>query len=140
MPFLGRQRLGFTLDLVLQTRTLADVPADPDTTPTLKVFTAAGAIVLNKEVPVMRPRATGLFRYDLFLGPEFTADAYYSYVFFYSIGSYYGLEGGGFQVVPGGDFDGAVHSMYNFRRPQASYVVHGKERGVVLAGKNPSLR
>ena len=139
MGWLGRARLGFTLDLVLQTRTLADVPTDPDTVPVLKVWNSTGAIVFNKEVALMRPRQTGLFYCDLFLGPAF-AVGYYSYVWYFTIGSYYGLDAGTFQVVPGGDADGQVHSMYHFRRPQASFVVHGKDRGVVLAGKNPTLR
>lgn len=136
MSYLGRLQLGDTLDLVLQT-TNGTAPTAPDNPPQVKIWSAS-ALVTNQEMPLERPVQTGLFHHRVYLGADY-ATGYYTFVILYRVGSYYGVESGSFQVIPGGEQDGAVTSMYFFRRPQASFLVNERQTGKILKGKNPSI-
>ena len=138
MSYRGRYQLGQTVPLFLLTLNAGKIPSVPDDPPAMKIWTG-GTMVKNQAMPV-RERYThsGLFYFDLFLDGAFSAGQYVE-VYYYKIGSHYGLATDNFEVVPGGSGDGHVLSAYFYSRPHADFIVHQMESGKIKRGRGPSL-
>jgi len=137
--FLGDFQLGRTVILDVQTTNASGTPTVPDDAPTCRIYSAAGALVQSKLMPVVEPeQVTGLFGLPVFLGLEF-ATGYYLVLLRWAISGTTYAEARSFRIVAGGDVEGAVVDMHWFQRPHANYLVHVLESGYVRKGQNPSL-
>ncbi len=139
MEFLGRYQQGQTVTLFCQGKDANGVATLPDRPPQAKVFNGTTVVEAN-EMPILdRYINTGFFQHHLFLGAAYSAGQY-RVVYYYRVGSYYGVEEDGFEIVAGGHQDGSILNMYFFRRPQADYIVYETEDGIINKGRNPTVR
>lgn len=138
MAWLGRHQLGQTVTLYLPCKDASNAPQVPDDCPQFKTF--LGTTVIDaKQMPIEdRYIISGFFRYPLFLGRLYSVGIY-SVVYYYRIGSFYGIHTDSFEIVPSGDARGAVISTYFYARPEASYIVQGLESGSIIKGRNPTV-
>lgn len=137
--FLGRLQLGECCHVYVQTTDSSDVPALPADCPQLRVTNSAGTTVLNQKMHVVTPdEVTGLFHYPLTLDAAFSTGDY-SLTITYGVSTHSGLEAFALTVLPGGDADGPVTSMYAYHRPQAEFVIHGLASGNIKRGRNPRV-
>ena len=139
--YLGRKQLGDSITLSLLTLNGSGVAAMPQYVPVLKVWSNS-AQIFSREMPVVdRYNVPGLFYYQLFLGSDFTTGLYHiNYWWLIDADDYEGSAEDYFEVVAGGDDDGATLAMHYFKRPHADFVVRQTERGDIRAGRNPVLR
>lgn len=136
---LGRYQLGEEMVIPLHVTDGANTPGTPDVLPWAMVYSAAGAKVISALMaPRDRYRATGLFFYRLQLGSLF-ALGQYSVAVAYKVSGVGRLKTMKFEVVGGGDANGAVVSMYWMDRPQAKYLVQRTDAGARVFGRNPGL-
>ena len=136
---IGRFQLGQTLSLLLLTVDGSGTPQVPLVPPWLKIWQGA-SLILKAEMPIIeRFKQTGLFLARVFLGPAFTP-ALYEVEYTYQIdGSYNGVVTDNFEIMPGGNADGNVMSMYFYDRPQAQFIVQSLDSGKIVQGRNPTL-
>lgn len=139
MAYRGRYQLGQAVELTLACRDASDTPAVPTNVPRLKVWTPAGALLRFQDLPPLeRYTQTGLFHARLILDSTFTAGLY-RVTYYWSVGSFRGLDEDGFEVMPGGDADGAVVALHWFSRPQAKFLVQSLDSGKLVQGRNPTV-
>lgn len=140
--FRGRFQLGTEIPLSVLTVNGSNVPSAPTVCPRIEVWSTTAKVVSDKLIPVMDRYGTEvdatLFAYNLFLGGGFAAGLYTVY-YRYLLGTYEALVEDTFEIVAGGDKDGAVISMYYFDRPQAKYVVMQLDSGKLVKGRNPRV-
>jgi hypothetical protein len=139
----GRYQLGTHVPLAVLTVNGSNVPSAPASCPRLEVRTAAGAVVFgDKPVPVQDRYGAEVdatvFAYSLFLDGRFAAGLYTA-TYRYTLGSYEGVVVDEFEVVAGGDGDGAVIAMHYFDRPHAKFVVMQLDGGSLVKGRNPRV-
>lgn len=97
------------------------------------------AKVLAKLIPAMDTgRITGYFSYRLFLGIQLPPGDY-RVVYRYKLSGSLYVAQDAFTVLPGGNPDGHVVSMYQYNQPGASWIVQQLESGGNVAGKNPFI-
>lgn len=138
----GRYQLGTEIPLQVLTVNGSNLPSAPTTCPRIEVRSSTGAVVSDKAIPVMdrygaEVDAT-LFAFSLFLDGSFAAGLYTVY-YRYLLGTYEGLAVDTFEVVAGGDGDGAVIALHYFDRPHAKYVVMQLDSGRLVKGRNPRV-
>lgn len=139
MSYLGRYQIGQTVTCLLQSRDGNQAIALPARPPQAKVFLGA-TVVEFREMPILdRFVQTGFFQLHLFLGTAYALGKY-QVVYYYQVGAWYGLEADDFEIVGGGDPDGAILGMYWYQRPQADYSVYSTETGTIQRGRNPAIR
>jgi hypothetical protein len=141
MSWLGRYQNGQTLSLLVQTHDSTQKIVVPDRPPAAKVYFGASAVFSRLMPTEERYVVTGLFHLPIFLDANFVPGNY-SITTYYSTGSgsYNGVQNDTFQVVGGGNVNGAIQGMYFLQRPQANFVIHGTETGLILKGRNPTIR
>jgi hypothetical protein len=139
--FLGRYQLGEEVAVPLLAVTPPGaIPRDPDLPPAVMVYDGNGAKVLSDLVPPAadRPRAPGLCSYRLSLGTSFGTGLYSVALCYRVFGAAY-LRTHTFEVIEGGDPNGAVVSMFPVERPQGRYLVSRTDAGTRTFGRNPGL-
>ena len=137
--FRGRYQLGEEIPLGCRTLTAADVPTAPDDCPTMTISTAAGSIALSRKIPICdRYGVTGLFLDNVQLNTTFAAGAYIvNYV--WVIGGTVLGDTDTFEIVAGGNADGACIASHFFDRPHADFIVQQVDSGQVVYGRNPKV-
>lgn len=136
--FRGRYQLGEELPLLIQCVDDVGSPVAPNAAPVAHIWSET-ALVKSLSIPAMdQQTVTGLFGMRLFLGGAFAAGIH-QVLYKYTAGSFTNVITQMFQILPGGDPDGAVVSMYGFRLPFATFLVHQLDSGKVQKGKNPRV-
>ena len=139
---IGRYQLGVEVPLSVVTTNSSGDAAAPDACPTVVIYTSAAVRVSGyngKKIPVVdAANTTGLFRYGAFLGPVFAAGRY-TVVYQWVIGAFTGKEVSYFDVIAGGNSDGAVIAMAELQRPHARFVVQHLSSGKLSSNRNPTL-
>lgn len=139
MAWIGRYQLGQSISLFLVTRNADGTPAVPESPPVASISLPGGTVVLAKEMPVVdRYQYDGLFLLPVFLGGLF-AEGLYSVAYQFAVGGLSITESDNFQVLPGGNADGNVVSMYFYERPQARFIVQQLDSGKIVQGRNPTM-
>lgn len=140
MPYRGRWQLGEHVPMQVQCRNSTGAPVAPTAAPTLSVYDSSGTRIVNeKTIPVLdRFGTTGLFGIWLYLTSAFAAGQYAA-VYSWTSGVFTGRFVEQFEVVAGGNADGAVISMYYYQRPHARFVVQQLDSGRLVKNRNPSL-
>lgn len=140
MAYRGRYQLGQHLPIMVLARGSDETPGVPTDTPRATIYSPAGAVVMFFDLPVVdRYSQTGLFGMPLRLGADFATTGLYRAEYHYLIGSYYGIEEDGFEIVAGGNADGSVISMYYYDRPHAKFIVQELDSGKLRQGRNPTI-
>jgi hypothetical protein len=139
MSYRGRFQIGQEIPLGALCRDGNGTPTVPTLPPLMEIRDDAGAKIVSKKIPIMdRYGQTGLFQYNQFLDGRFSV-GHYTVIFYYTAGSYLGIDTDEFDLVAGGNEEGAVISMYYFAKPHASFVVQQTSGGLLFAGRNPSI-
>lgn len=137
--FRGRHQQGDQIFLSIRTLNGSGVPTNPDAAPLMDVWLNGTTKLRSARIPRHDAGAvTGLFGYWLDLGVGYVAGMY-QVTYSWTVGSDHGLQVDTFEVLAGGSSDGAVISMIEHRRPQASFVVYQLDGGRLRAGRNPRL-
>lgn len=136
--WLGRHQLGQTVPLLLLCRSAAGTATIPTRPPVFKCYSAS-ALVRNKEMPITeRFTQPGLFYFPLFLNGDF-ATGQYQVLYYFRIGSDYGVVEDNFEVVGGGQATGEVTNMHFYARPHADFIMQSLEAGLIVKGRNPKV-
>lgn len=136
--FRGRPQLGDHVFVSVRCENSSGEPANPDEAPVLDVW-QAGVKAKSLACPrIDHAGVTGLFGYWLFLGAGLAAGQC-QVVWHCRVGSHYQVEIDTFEILPGGDTDGAVLSMIELRRPHANFILHQLDSGRLRKGQNPRL-
>jgi len=136
--YLGRYFQGDILPVTVQCTNAAGTPTVPDNPPAID-FRGSSGQILQAQMPVLdRYSVTGLFSYPLRVNASFPAGRYSATVF-YKAGTHNGLDVHDFEVVSGGDSDGAIVTQYYWQRPEATYLVQQTEAENILLKRNPSV-
>ena len=136
--FLGRFFQGQLVPIVVRTIDSNDAPAVPDNPPYIDLRSDS-TLIRQVQAPIVdRYVATGIFIYPLFLDSGFPAGRYTA-THFYAVGSYTGLDVDYFEVVSGGDPEGAIISEHYWQRPEATYLIQETEAESLLLRRNPSV-
>lgn len=133
--FRGRTQAGREIVLGLQTSD-ATSPALPDACPLMDVYSGTRHVV-SKQIPIF-DKETKYFQYPLFLGSVFTAGTCLV-TYRWTVGSYEGYAEDTFEIVPGGNTDGQLISMFFYRKPQGDYLVRQLTAGVIKRGRGPKI-
>lgn len=137
MAYRGRRQLGQEIFLAVLTVDGNGTPTIPDNVPTMKIYTGSGTLVLARSIPIFdRYGTTGLFAYRQFLDGRF-ASGQYRVTYAWSISGTRYLDEDGFEIVDGGNADGAVLAMTTFVKPQATFIVQDLSSGKTVKGRNP---
>ena len=138
--YLGRTQLGKYITLGVLCVDANGTPVQPDAPPVMKVWNPAGTAIVNEKLPIVeRYVQTGWFRKRLFLDSVF-AVGQHRVTYTYSVNSsYYGLQEDGFDILDGGDPDGAVIGLHHLDKPHAGFVVKMLDSGALQASRNPRL-
>lgn len=135
----GRHQLGQEVALGCLCVDGSGTPAAPTAAPTMKVVDSTGATVISRQIPVCdRYRQTGLFQDNLFLDNRFSAGLYVASYSWVISATTYG-EADTFEVVAGGDDDGAVIASCFYSRPHADFLVQQCDSGRLIFGRNPRV-
>lgn len=134
--YLGRFQQGD--EVVCRIMTTAGIaPIFPDEAPVVSVYSSTGKPVSGAKVPARdHPVTPGHFEARLRLDERFSVGWHFG-VLRWLVGGQMAATAFTFQVVPGGGVSGQVNAMYSFERPQAAYLVHGRDSGQIRKGKNP---
>ena len=133
-----RYQLGDVVPLACLTKNGSGTPALPDDSPVARIY-SDNAPVATLSLPIAdRYQRPGFFELPLLLDARFAVGRC-SVVYQWAIG---GVKGGDidyFEVVAGGDQDGAGLALYYFERPTSSFVLLQTDAGRIVRRRNPQL-
>lgn len=134
---LGQFQLGDFLPLTLQTVTGDETtPTLPTAAPTAKIFNASGTLVETISLPIHDPvGAVAYFQHKRQLDSTYSAGKYF--ICYQWTTTSAGVQCQTFEILAGGDADGAVIGMAWFEVPEARNVVYQLDSGALRAGRNP---
>jgi hypothetical protein len=139
---LGRFQLGDWVPIVFRTTDSSGVLTAPTTTsdhaPIGAVYLGSTTKVekfkLNIIDPVVSPAT---FTYRIRLSSSYSVGRYSIAILFTTgSGAYTGRKLFSFEVVGGGNTNGAITSGHSFERPEAYHYVHAVDSGQILEGRN----
>lgn len=137
--YLGRVQLGEWLTVPLNTDDRLQ-PTAPPAAPSLAVFDHTGAKVAQALVPAADlAGVTGLFAARIRLGATFATGRYLVCLQYRTAGGASRLKAAHFDVVAGGDANGAIVAMTFYQRPQANYLVCRLDSDQRLLARNPRI-
>lgn len=138
--YLGRYQLGQEIPLSVRALNSSGVPTAPAAVPTINVYKSDGTKVISaKGIPIVdRYGVTGYFSYNLYLDARFATGSY-AIVVSWTVSGFTGRDVLHFEVVRAGNVDGAIVSLYFYRRPHADFILQGTDGGVLTKGRNPYL-
>ena len=139
--YLGRYFQGQIVAIVVRTVNNDGTPAAPDNPPYIDLRDDDGQIRQVQAPIVDRYVVTGLFIYPLRLDASFPAGRYTATAFYRVSGAanYHGIDSDVFEVVSGGDPDGAIVTQHYWSRPEAVFLVQQTEAENLLLRRNPYL-
>lgn len=133
----GRNVLGELVPIILQVKTAAGVPVDPDDAPLVEIYDSTGALQSSHRLePLGR---TGLFGYSVFLGVGHEI-GWHCWRVTWAVSASARARIGVFQTTAGGQVKGPVIALTSYDRPHASYLVSETHDGFIEFYKNPMLR
>lgn len=139
--YLGRYQQGQEVPLLLRCVNADLEPETPQAAPTVKVYRDAAPPVLVETLRMARVEQgeqEGAFRLPRFLGPAYATAGRYLVTFHWLTQDAVAMTRCcSFTLLPGGDADGAVISMYHIERPNARYLIWQTDGGRLARGKNP---
>ena len=135
---LGRYQLGQEVPLALQCL-LGDAPDTPDSHPTFEVRADASAswTIYNRIAADEQGITVGFFRQPMMLDARFAAGRYTVRFRWQDSGANHRTEMHSFQVLPGGNADGAIIAMHHAERPQGRFLIMQTDTGLLKRGLNP---
>lgn len=136
--YLGSFQLGQEVAYRVHSATSSGEPAAPDAAPLARVYAQDGdAVRSGLKVPSRNyPRIVGLFEGRLQLNEDFEAGLH-TVLVTWAVSGVKKAASFSFAVLPGGNGSGQVTSLYSHPRPNANYVVQGRDSGRIYKGKNP---
>lgn len=135
----GRFTLGQFAPLTCVCTNGSGTPAAPTYAPTVKVYDSTGTRVLSALMPPLdRYGATGAFSYELRLGSSYAVGSYMVSMSWVISGTTYSAAGN-FEVVAGGDADGAVVSMVELRKPHGNWLVQRLDSDQRVLARGPGI-
>lgn len=138
MSYRGRYRLGDHVPLFMLTHDANGTPTAPSDPPLAVVWKGNTKLTTFRMPITERYVQTGTFAHFIRLGEDYAVGPY-SVIYHYTAGSYVGLDQDDFEIVEGGDPDGAVIALHFLQRPQAGYLVAQFDSGRLWAGRNPRV-
>lgn len=140
MADLGRFRIGDHVPLQCVSLNGSRVPVKPDQAPTATIYNASG-VIEGVRLPVKDRYNTAVaatfFQKRHRLSSSYSTGFHYvSYTWEHS-----GAQKGGvdtFEVIAGGDSDGAVISAGKLERPDGAHFIYQTDSGALRAGRNPT--
>lgn len=136
--YMGRKSLGQEAAFSVSTVDVDGVVTWPSDAPTVDVWAGATLILHGLKMPKVDQSVVGLFRLNLFLDGRFAVGVY-EVVKRWAVGTYIGVQIDRFEIIAGGDTNGAVISMFYHEMPQANFVVYQTDGGRLKRGKNPKV-
>ena len=139
--YLGRYFLGQTVHITVRTVDTNGTPTAPENPPYID-FRSDSALAVQVQVPILdRYVVTGLFVYPLRFKSSFSTGRYSATHFYRVTGgnAYNGMEVDYFEIVAGGDSDGAIVTQDYWQRPEASYLIQQTESGNINLKRNPAI-
>ena len=140
MMWRGRKILGDEIMLAVQCRNSSKAPSAPTAAPTMKIYTAAGVLVLSRSIPpIEKNTATGLFGIMQPLNSSFSAGRHYArYTYAISGTDYVDLDA--FEILAGGNASGQYISLFHLDRPDGVDFVLGQiDQGGVVVNRGPKI-
>jgi len=132
----GRYQQGEEVWLRVQCFGTNHVASWPTEAPVAAVYNSAG-LVTQLQLPMVDERGqVGLFGLRVYLNTLFYPD-YYRVLTRYRVAGKCSMEEESFEVIPGGDADGAVISLYSFLHPSGEFIIQQRDGGRLFAGGNP---
>lgn len=135
---LGRFQLGTEVPLILQC-TYGGAQDIPSTHPTFEVRADGNAawLIYNRIPSDEQGWRTGFFRMPLMLDLRFAAARYTVRFRWQDSASNHRFAMCSFQVVAGGNSDGAIIAMHHAERPQGRFLIMQTDGGFLKRGLNP---
>lgn len=138
--YLGRFQLGDSIPLSLGTRTGDGVlgPQLPSAAPVAKTYDASGTLVETIKLPIKnRYKVTAYFEKRHRLSSSYSAGRYLI-VYQWVISATTYQAAAVFDIIEGGNADGAVIALQGVSRPEAIKVLYETESGKLNVGRNPT--
>lgn len=138
--YLGRYRQGDWLPLILHCQDGDGEAVVPDEAPTARIYNRSGSLVGSeiKLPPIERYRLDGLFGARIHLGSSFSALGTYHVRFKYTESTDFVVLGA-FNLVTGGDVNGAYYGLQHFTTPFSEYIVGQLADGTLEFRRGPSV-
>ncbi len=138
MSYLGRQMLGGRILLGVRCQGPTGVPLVPDQAPVALVYSSSG-LVASLRLPIRdRQDLDGWFQTSLLLDSRFSTGLY-RVVYQYTISGVAGGDTDTFEVVPGGQADGAGLALVYYSRPASDFCLLQSDSGRLIRKRNPRL-
>jgi hypothetical protein len=138
--FLGFYQLGDRVPLRLYTRNATQTPSTPDAAPVVVIYGENGAKFWEGKLPLLdQERQTGYFHRQINLDSAFTSQRY-TVFYTWKISSVLLASHEEFEVMGGGDANGAGIAMNYFRQQIADYVLLQDDNGVLNKLRGPEVR
>ena len=138
----NRYQLGDYLELAVQPTNASLTPTVPDDYPTAKIFDSSGTLIDTVTIPVVyKPSATEYyFERRWRLDSDYSAGTY-MLVYQYETGAGANVvaQCQTFDIVAGGNSDGAVIGQYFQDVPEAQQVVYQLDGGRMVSRRFPRL-
>jgi hypothetical protein len=138
--YLGRFRLGESVEIVVQCDTVDGRPSDPDDVPIATVYDSENDVPVtsSKLSSIAGSAYPGLFKCSFLLDSEFSVGRYTVYER-HRVGSSVFGSAYVFDLVAGGDVAGDVISLAHYTRPESTFVVAQVSAGRIIMGRNPKV-
>lgn len=135
----GPHQLGDVVSLRLQCRDSGGRVTSPATPPVASVYGPTGTVIDRVKMSAdLQGAVLGSFRLPLLLDEDYGTEGMHTVLFQWTTTT--GSPGAAlasFLLVGGGNADGAVTSLYPYRRSEATYLMRVTEAGDVIRGRNP---
>lgn len=139
MTYLGRYMLGQWVAIPLDAVNASGVAVAPTAAPTVSIYDEAWSAVGTSKSMAPRDRTiNGSFEREFFLGFEYAAGFYTARVAYAAGGSTYPRLYR-WEVVGGGNEDGAVIGQTFYERPDSPHVVGYQDGGDLVPRRNPRI-
>lgn len=141
MAYFGRLQQGMELIIVLQCTDDYGTPEDPSALPWVQIYRDAATpeLLTSKQMPAEARRVEdGIFRLSLFLDTLYSTEGRYLVLMkWLDSNGVAHVRTGSFHLLPGGNPDGAVISMYSLIRQDATYLLMQCDSGRLIRKRNP---
>lgn len=143
MADLGRYQLGEYVRIPVQTRNASAAETAPSAAPTYTLYKANDTPITGHDTVTMPPKflglLTGWFESEIRLSSTFSAGRYNVLIEYSISGGHTGAEQHSFDVVAGGNANGAYIGLQWYPRPHAKFLVGLLDSNTLEARKNPKV-
>ena len=141
MAYLGRYTLGDLVPLYVEVQnTSGTLTNDSPAVPTIDVWSASAKVAAGLRIPVDdRYVVNGLYWYWLSLNDRFTTGTYTAVSMYRIATTSARISTDVFEVVAGGNVEGAAIGMHYFKVPQTNFVIMQTDGGRIIRLRNPRI-